>query len=106
DVMDFSRTIDISLQMNISNAYQGFSIEYGAAGKNLLRDDGINIRADVSLDNCQQYVRFARVLGGDFNISVKKTSRSQSRTWTRWDKRSFAILGNYVKNAKVSVVGD
>lgn len=65
----------------------------------------MNINVNATLDNCQQYVRFARVFGGTYNIAVKKSNSNYKYSNTN-DKRKFGLVCNYIKNATVNMSGN
>lgn len=112
-ILEQSNTIKIDLDMIVSKAFQGFSIEFGKATANISPEVKLNIKAAVQLNNCQQYVRFARVIGGDFDFRVFRTESyeqvmrdNQNNRWSRAHDGVFAFLSNYTKNARVSIVGE
>jgi len=107
DVLDKSvNNIDLFLDLTINNTFQGFSIQFGSATKNIGSQEKLKINAKALIKNSQQFVRLSRVLGGDFNFRVVKDKSFVKKKWSKSDSMSFAFLGNYVKNLKMSINGN
>ncbi len=97
----------------VNKAYQGFSMDFGEASENIRVNSELNVDVSASLSNCQQFVRFSRVIGGVYNFEVHKTGNkketlkdNKNKVWKKDDTRLFGFLSNYSKNTTVSIIGD
>ncbi len=105
DMLDFQKTLSIDVDIDVKKAFQGISIEFGASTKPVDKNSALKINVNATLDNCQQYIRFARVFGGTYNIVTKKTNENFRFPNTN-DKRRFGLVCNYIKNATVNMKGN
>src|SRR5690606_36600477 len=65
------------------------------------------------LENCQQGVIFARVVGGKYNFTINNTfnkskliKNNLQKAWVKNDIRTFAFLGQAPKYDNISLVGN
>lgn len=98
--------VKLDIDISVEKAYQGFSIEFGEADRNFDFQKKLNIKAKAMLKDCQQYVRMARVIGGEFDFQVSKNAGFQNKIWNKKDSNKFALLAYYIKNADVKMVGN
>lgn len=97
----------------VDKAYQGFSMAFGEASEKVNADAALQMKVSASLSNCQQYIRFSRVIGGVYNFKVRKDESQikifkdkNSITWKKDDNKSFGFLSNYSKSTNVTIKGD
>lgn len=99
--------------LDVDKAYQGFSMSFGEASERVNADAALQMKVSASLNNCQQYIRFSRVIGGVYNFKVRKDENQtkifkdkNSITWKNDDTKSFGFLSNYSKGTNVTITGD
>ncbi|KEY18824.1 hypothetical protein [Kaistella antarctica] len=97
----------------VNKAYQGFSMDFGDASENININSKLNMNVSASLTNCQQFVRFSRVIGGVYNFKVRKSDSkieslrdNKNKLWKIDDTRLFGFLSNYSKETTISIIGD
>lgn len=105
--------ISLDIQIDVDKAYQGFSMDFGEASENVNIDSKLTVNTKATLKNCQQYVRFSRVIGGNYDFKLERTDNYNSvlrnkegRIWTTFDTNVFAFLSNYSKSANIKISGD
>lgn len=106
DIISQQSSLDIQIKMTANDCYQGISIAFGKARKNIPSTSKLKIKIDATLTDCQQYVRFSRVFGGIYNISVNKSKNYKSKNWVKSDKLSLGFLSNYSKNVGLNMEGN
>lgn len=113
DVMKNFKTIKIDIDMSVKKAFQGFSLEFGKSLNDIPPNDKLNIKINAKLIDCQQYVRFARLIGGSYNFIFENTQpydqKSVDYAGNKWLQESdgiFGFLSYYTKNAKVTINGN
>ena len=104
--------VEVEIDLVAEKAYQGFALDFGEASENVKKPNNLNIKANVSLKNCQQFVRLGRAIGGVYHFILNKTEgRKEIRTnnkgenWSN-DPLIFGFLSNYSKNTNVTVSGN
>ena len=106
--------INISIKdFTVNKAYQGFSIDFGEAAEKIKNNAEMNVNVSASLNNCQQFVRFSRVIGGSYDFKVNKTeSRPEilkdkgGTVWKKDDFKLFGFLSNYSKEITMNISGN
>lgn len=113
DFLDKYKTINLDLDLNVEKAWQGISIEFGKATKNIIKDSKLGIKIKAELKNCQQYVRFARVIGGNYTFYLVRTQSydqvmrdNNNKLWVKESDGVFGFLSYYTKSANVVMTGD
>ncbi|KKX51747.1 hypothetical protein [Sphingobacterium sp. IITKGP-BTPF85] len=113
DMMEYYRSFKLDIDIKISKAFQGVSIEFGKATKNIPSNALLDINIKASLNNCQQYVNFVRVVGGKFTFlcdrsqTYKQVLRNhQNKIWSSKDGRVFGFMSGYSKYTRVSMSGN
>lgn len=113
DVMAMYKTINLDLDLYIEKAWQGVSIEFGKAVKNIDPNSRLLIQIRGVLKNCQQYVRFARVIGGNYNFNLVRTQSydqvmrdKNNKLWIKESDGVFGFLSYYTKKANVVIKGN
>ncbi|MGX9984893.1 hypothetical protein [Soonwooa purpurea] len=113
DIMKNYKTININIEMTVEKAFQGFSVEFGKSLNNIPQKNKLNFNVNAKLSNCQQYVRFARVIGGNFSFVLENTQNYYEKTTDKFGKKwltihdgIFGFLSYYTKNAQVSIKGN
>ena len=112
DILKNHKTIKIDLEMTVKKAFQGFSIEFGKSLNNISREIELDINAKINLANCQQYIRFARVIGGNYEFKLDNSQTykqslkdNNNKNWVKSHDGVFGFLSYYTKNAKVYISG-
>ena len=105
--------INIKIQMEAERAFQGFSMSFGAPTENVKTDSKLIMDVDAVLINCQQYISFSRVVGGNYKFTVDKTISNSNinkdknnKIWYKGDQLFFAFLSNYSKDTNTSIKGN
>lgn len=106
DILSQRNTLDLDINLSAKTCYQGVSIAFGKARKTVPSNAKLNIRMNVDLKDCQQYVRFSRVFGGTYSIFMEKSPTYRANNWARDDKLSFGFLSNYSKNVNLNLKGN
>lgn len=102
--IDFHETIDIKIDMDVKNAYQGVSIEFGESQKKIKKNKNLNIEIIAKLEDCQQFIRFSRLLGGNYKFIVNRTPK-KLQVWNKADRRRVVFIANYIKNSNIYIKG-
>lgn len=112
-IMDSYKTFKLDLEISVINAFQGISFEFGPSSKNIIDGAKLDINITASLKDCQQYVNFVRVIGGDYNIKLQTTKNYNQKLinnkgilWSSKDGRVLGFLSGYTKNSTVKITGD
>lgn len=115
DVLKNYQTIRINIDgMTVKKAFQGFSMEFGMSLNNITDDMKLKINAkNINLIDCQQFVRFARVIGGSYTFHLSKTESNslilksaKNKKWLSVHDGIFGFISYYTKKADVVITGD
>lgn len=105
--------INIKIQMQAERAFQGFSMSFGAPTENVKPGSKLNMEVDAVLINCQQYIAFSRVVGGNYRFTLDKSisnsylnKNKDNKIWYKADQLFFGFLSNYSKDTNTSIKGN
>ncbi|MCI3936821.1 hypothetical protein MQX03_06395 [Chryseobacterium aahli] len=113
DLLKNYKTIKVDVEMTVKKAFQGFSMEFGMSQNDIPDNAKLNIKANIKLQDCQQYIRLGRVIGGKYNFELSKTENDNrifndynNKKWLSVHDGVFGFISYYTKKTDVTIKGN